>query len=384
MSASAQAGGPADRPGADQLLQRAGLLADLGRYEDAAAELAELIAAEPGHAPALTMLARVRLAAGQPAEAIAAADAAVAAAPRDLGALVTRGMVLADLGRLSDAASAAEQILQLGADSGYAQTSAAAILAEVRNGQQALDAAWRGVQLAPEDATPHLVLALVAARMGLFDLAERAYRESLRLDPQLDAVRDDVGIARLEQRRYARALEEFVARLEVHPLTADPAGTPSGPADPASGGDPAEGFPTGHAAGWQQARGGPPAGTRAASGWAGANFGLDALLRAGVGYALIAPLVAACVGTDARFWRGVALLLAVCGFVGLGLFRAQAPPQVGELVRAEPRLATAAAAVVAAPCLILLYALVGSPWPLVAAIAAGAVVLLAGIALQVR
>jgi tetratricopeptide (TPR) repeat protein len=371
--------GSTDRPGADQYLQRAELLADLGRYEDAAGELADLVTLEPGHVPALTTLARVRLAAGQPAEAMVAADAAVAADPTDLRALVARGMVLTDLDRISDAADTAEQILRVGPDDGYAQTSAAAILAEVRNGQRALDAAWRGVQLVPEDATAHLVLGLVAARMRLFDLAERAYREALRLDPQLAAARDDVGIARLEQRRYAEALEQFVAGLTLYdtgwnPLDApriradmarDPADAPRDPADMAR--EPAD-------AAW---------GSSGAAGGRAAGYGLPQVLHVGAGYALIAPLIAACIGTEVPVWRVAAILLACCGFVGLGVFVTRLPGPVGEflppLLRADRRLAVATAAVVAAPCLILLYALVGSPWPLAAAIAAGAVALLTNI-----
>jgi tetratricopeptide (TPR) repeat protein len=328
---------------ADQYIQRAELLADLGRYEDAAGELDPLVAAEPHNVRALTILARIRLAANQPAEAIVAADAAVTADPENLAALVARGMVLVELDRARDAADTAERILRLGPEDGYAQTSAAAILAEVRNGQRALDAAWRGVQLAPEDATAHLVLGLVSARMQLYDLAERGYREALRLDPELAAARDDVGIVRLEQRRYAEALEHLAEAAVMVP--------------PVRGPDRAVGY------------------------------GLRQVLHVGAGYALVAPIIAACVGAGADggtvLWRATAMLLALFGFIGLGVFLAQLPGRVSELLpvllRTDRRLAVATAAVVAAPCLILLYALVGSPWPLAAAIAAGAVALLSAL-----
>ncbi|HEY0700037.1 MAG TPA: tetratricopeptide repeat protein, partial [Micromonospora sp.] len=62
---------------AESYLQRAVLLADLGRYDEAAAELGFAIALEPEHLPALTMLARVRLAADQPEPALAAAESAL-------------------------------------------------------------------------------------------------------------------------------------------------------------------------------------------------------------------------------------------------------------------------------------------------------------------
>lgn len=303
----------------DQHIQRAELLADLGQYEDAAGELANL-----SDVRALVLLARIRLAAHQPAEAIVAADAAVAAAPDDVDALVVRGMVLADLDRVLEAADTAERILRLGPDNGYAQTSAAGILGEVRNGQRALDAAWRGVQLTPGEANAHLVLGLVAARMELYDLAERAYREALELDPQVAEARHDVGIVRLEQRRYAEALERLAAVAPVMMSNVERR-TSVGP---------------GH------------------------------LLHIGAGYALTAPIIVACAaGTGAS--RIIAGVLAVVGLVGLGLYRAR-----GHTIQRS----VTAGAVLAAPFLILLFALVGSPWLLAAAVAAGAVALLSTIA----
>lgn len=330
----------------DQYIQRAELLADLGRYEDAAGEVSQLVASEPDNAEALTLLARIHLAAGRPAEAIVAADAAVAAAPENLGALMIRGMVLADLERLSEAAETAEQILRLGPEEGHAQVSAAAILCDVRNGQRAMDAAWRGVQLLPENATAHLVLGMVAARMEMFDLAERAYREALQLDPQLASARHDIGIIRMDQRRYAEALEHL-----AEAATADPSNV---------------------------------------SGDGEVRAGLRRVLQVGAGYALIAPVVAACFGAGVNSagretftWRVVAVVLAIVGFVGIGLFLARLPRSVSTilptLLRTDRALAVTAGAVVAAPCFILLYAFVGSPWPLAAAVAAAAVALLANV-----
>jgi tetratricopeptide (TPR) repeat protein len=203
---------------ADSYVQRAELLADLGRYEEAAAELAH---ADQTDAAAQTLLARIWLAAGSPKRALAAADAAVAVAPTDVAALVARGMALADLGRIDEAARQAEQILRAGRGNGYACTSAAAILAEVRNGQVALDAAWEGVRLTPDQPRAHLVLGVVAARLGLDDVAGRAYQEALALDPQLSVAQAGLGVARGEQHRYATALSR-VSRSSPKP---DGAGT---------------------------------------------------------------------------------------------------------------------------------------------------------------
>jgi len=315
-------------------VQRAQLLAGLGRYDEAVAELDPAVALEPGNLEVLTTLARVQLAAQRPAEALAAADAALERAPDFLPALVLRGMALADLRRFGEAAMTAERVLALGPDDPYAQRSGAALLAESRNGQPALDAAWRGVQLAPEEPDAHLVLALVAARLHLFDLAERAYREALRLDPSIGEVRDEPGVVRLERRRYAVELEMIVE-------TAVPASAQF------------EGLRV-------------PAG------------GLRRFLLVAAGYFMVSAVMAAAAATvDTGASRVWAAVLVIVGGVVAWIMAARLP---GPLAKALPPLfqedrplTVAGGAVAAAGGLILLYALVGVVWPLVLAIVATAV-----------
>lgn len=322
-----------DQSAADGYLQRAQLLAELGRYDEAAGELGFAIATDPANAGALTMLARVHLAADRSAEALTAAEAAVAAAPGAVPPLVARGFALADLREFKAAAGTADEILALGPTDAYAQRSAAAILAGSRNGQQALNAAWRGVELAPEEPQSHLVLGLVSARLEVFDLAERAYREALRLDPELAVARHDMGVIRLEQRRYAEALEHLVEAAALDPAGTDSARTISD--------------------------------------------GLRRLVRYGAGWTLIATvLVAFLAPAGPGFSRVFAALAALGGALLVwrhstrvpGLLRTILPG----LLRADRTLALALYAVAAGPVLLLLYALVGTPWPLVAAIAAAA------------
>ncbi|MFC0030764.1 tetratricopeptide repeat protein [Micromonospora chaiyaphumensis] len=319
-----------DQSAADGYVQRAQLLAELGRYDEAAEELDAALSAHPGNPEALTMLARVHLAADRPAAALPAAEAAVAAAPGALSPLVARGLALIDLGRWKAAASTGDRILALGPADAYAQRSAAAILAGARNGQPALNAAWRGVELAPDTAQAHLVLGLVAARLELYDLAERAYREALRLDPEVAGAQHDVGVIRLEQRRYAQALEHLAGVAALEPDARD--------------------------AGRTVADGVHRLVLRGA-GWS---------LLAGVLVAVLAPVapgpsrllaVLAALGGAVLVWRSAARVPGLRDTVLPGLFRA------------DPSLALAVCAVAAAPALLVLYALVGGPWPLVTGIA---------------
>ncbi|MGN9775939.1 tetratricopeptide repeat protein [Micromonospora sp. H33] len=334
-----------DRSAADGYVQRAQLLAELGRYDEAAAELGYAVALEPANAAVLTALSRVHLAAGRPADARTAADGAVAAAPDWVPALVARAMALADLEEYAEAARTGDRILALGPDDAYAQRSAAAILAGSRNGQPALNAAWRGVELAPEEPEAHLVLGLVAANMQLYDLAERAYTEALRLDPQLAEARHDIGVLRLEQRRWSEALEHLAEAAAMSPGRIDSGRTIS--------------------------------------------VGLRQLVVFGAGWSMIAAVVLAClaVGSDGTS-RVAAVFAALGGALLVWRYAAKLPGLARTilpgLLRSDRTLALAVYAAAAAPVLILLYALVGTPWPLVLAIGVATVAELTVVARPVR
>jgi tetratricopeptide (TPR) repeat protein len=209
----------------EEYRQRALLFADLGRYADAADEIASGLAAAPTDAGLLVALARVHLAADQPAEALVAAERAATVAPVTINPLVVRAMALADNGRYADAALVAVEVLRRWPDDPYAQRTGAALLSESRNGQDALNAAWNGVRVAPAEAEAHLVLAVVAARLRLFDLAQRAYGEALDLDPEIGDAQRDTGIVRLERRRWAQALEDLADEASLD-SSAPPAASP--------------------------------------------------------------------------------------------------------------------------------------------------------------
>src|SRR6185295_6050541 len=169
----------------------------------------------PADGALLATLARIHLAADQPAEALVAAERAVAAAPREINPLVVRAMALTDNSRYSEAARVASEVLHRWPADPYALRTGAALLSEARNGQEALNAAWEAVRLTPADAEAHLVLAVVAARLRLFDLAQRAYGEALELDGRIGDAQRDVGIVRLERRRWARALEDLAGQAAL-------------------------------------------------------------------------------------------------------------------------------------------------------------------------
>jgi hypothetical protein len=363
----------------EEYRQRALLLADLGRYDEAAGEAAAGLAAAPEDAGLLATLARIHLAAEQPAEALVAAERAGTAAPATLTTLVVRAMALTDNRRYAEAAQIAGEIIHQWPADPYAQRTGAALLSESRNGQEALNAAWNGVRVAPAEAEAHLVLAVVAARLRLFDLAQRAYAEALDLDTSLGEAQRDVGIVRFERRRWALALEELadgavMPSPEVDrtyregpypspfPRAYQPPDRPDRSEPPAhsSGswaGQPAVSRPSGPVLD-------PSASSAAALTW-GVQVGANATL---VG-AVIAGAMTLTSDGISRMWGGLIGVLIVVGVV-VALNRRLDERLATALarVRANARpLAAATYLMLAAPMVLLFYALVGGVIPLVAA-----------------
>nr|WP_296068508.1 hypothetical protein [uncultured Actinoplanes sp.] len=366
----------------EEYRQRALLLADLGRYDEAAGEIAAGLTAAPNDPGLLATLARIHLAAEQPAEALVAADRAATAAPDTLPTLVVRAMALSDNRRYGDAAQVASDILRQWPGDAYAQRTGAALLSESRNGQEALNAAWNGVRVAPAEAEAHLVLAVVAARLRLFDLAQRAYAEALDLDLSIGEAQPDMGIVRFERRRWARALEDLADGTALpEPPAPDDGPYPSPfprsyqPPDRPDRSEPSEHT----SASWmEQPAVSRPSGpvlepseeSAAAVRWAvltGANATLVA--------AVVAGLMTLTSSGISRTWGGLVGVLIVIGVL-IALRRRLSEPLATALTRLRSHdrpLAGAAYLGFVAPLLLIVYAPVGGLFPLVAAMVLAAV-----------
>ncbi|MBU2663235.1 tetratricopeptide repeat protein [Actinoplanes bogorensis] len=369
----------------EEYRQRALLLADLGRYDEAAQEIASGLSTAPDDPNLLATLARIHLAAEQPGEALRAAQKATEAAPGTLTNLVVQAMALADSQKYGEAALVASEILRTWPGDAYAQRTGAALLSESRNGQEALNAAWNGVRVAPAEAEAHLVLAVVAARLRLFDLAQRAYAQALDLDPEIGDAQRDVGIVRFERRRWAQALESLADEAAL-PTAAEPV--------PDDGEPYPEPFPRPYPAPDRPDPEEPPAHTSAS--WTGqpaiskpvgpvldpSESSAEAVRRHvlyGINGTLVAGLVAGLMTLASpgisRMWGGLIGILIFVGVV-FALNRAVPEPLAAALgrLRAHDRpLAAAAYVGFVAPLLLFVYALVGGVIPLVAALVLAAV-----------
>lgn len=296
-------------------ISRAELLIELTRYDEAREELAAALLHHPHNVDALSLLAIVELEAGQPADSLTAADAALALDPADDRALRIRGYALAGLGRVDEAVTAAERLLDVDRLAWWRHMHYALIRSRARNGQEALDAAWQAIRLAPDRPEPHAALAAIAAKLGLDDLAERARRAAKRLGS------DEEGNWRVSEQlhlNFGRSESKVGAPLVNEP---EPAVTDR----------------------------------------------LATLVRYGAAFPIAAPLMIALLsGGAAATARILAAVFAIVGGLGLALSVRRLPQPVMPLLKSldgsDRWLEVALACVGAAPVVLLCYAVIASPF----------------------
>lgn len=161
--------------------------ANLGRYDDAARQLRDAIALDPGFLAAMANLVSVDIERGDLREARSVADRFLALAPDSARALYARGIVAL---RAGDSNTARDDFGKL-------------------------------LQANPSYAVAHYDLALAEERLGHLDSAERELRTALSLSPTYARAEFALGAVLLRQGRRSEARDAFVRTLRD--ATGDPA-----------------------------------------------------------------------------------------------------------------------------------------------------------------
>ena len=325
----------------DAATHLAELLFDLNRFDEAREELGGALRSDPAHVPSLTLLAILEMLVENHDEALTAATAALAAEPTYEPALFARGHALALSRNTDQALTAAEELQQRNPDSWWHQVHYALIVSQARNGQDALDAAWVAVKLAPEEARAHLTLAVVSAYLGLEELSQRAAAAAERLNPEAMALLEGEAGPNMLRGRPDRPASAGMMGME----------------------SPAE-----------EMRRAPMSQT------------VRRVLRQGAAVAILPPVVVAMVGAGSDYTSVVAVIAAIVAGIAMALMWRRLPEHDQEGVRVEARqdrvITLALGGAVVGPVLVALFGLVGNPLLLAVSIAAGMVTL--GISLLYR
>lgn len=200
-------------------MQRAALLIELGRPQEALSGMAEWLAGNPGSARVLAQAAVAHQLLGQPQEALRAARSAAVSAPGDLYVSLVLADALLVAGHVREADALARELVRAHPDEPGAHRIGARTAMRMGPGGQrrALRHARRVVELEPSDPFSHALLARVLTWQGRIVSSRRAARTARSLAPVNTSVRRAVGLADLEGFTPGAAAEGFTAVLVDRP-----------------------------------------------------------------------------------------------------------------------------------------------------------------------
>jgi tetratricopeptide (TPR) repeat protein len=190
---------------------------DLGRYEEASAVLARVVAAEPASSRAWCLFARAHLGADRYQAAADAANRAAAIDPGEEWPHRLASNALMHLGNHADALRAASESRRLAPS--YWQTHVCVAQAALAAGQPGLAAAAaseaRG--LAPNEPDVHFLSGKVALAGGELDDAREHQEHALALDPAHSGAMNELGRIRLRRHDTVGAIRHFIRAARTTP-----------------------------------------------------------------------------------------------------------------------------------------------------------------------
>jgi Flp pilus assembly protein TadD len=198
------------------LLQRAQALLQLRRFGEAETVLRRLVASSPEDAGALRLLAAALNDSGRPAEALPVIRRAVALAPDTAVMHAVLSTVERANGNLDAAAAAADRAVALAPHWSAGHVRRAWALAD-RDSVAAMESARRAVELAPGQADGHFVLGYAALQAGRPMEAERAFRETLAIDPGHSMALNNLAVVEVRRKNVRGALAGFRGAVGTDP-----------------------------------------------------------------------------------------------------------------------------------------------------------------------
>lgn len=197
-------------------LVRVATLVDLGRAGEARARLTALLAAEPGNASALRLLARCHNILGDHDEAVRVARTAVAADPASEHSQRILASALNAAGNHWAATAAAREAVRLAPNVWMCHWLLADCLRH-SDPRAALESVIQARTLAPYEADVHVLYGVVVKQLGRTEEARRAYLHALSINPNQATAHNNLAVLDRLERKWMRALAGFRTSLRHNP-----------------------------------------------------------------------------------------------------------------------------------------------------------------------
>lgn len=207
----------------DDVLRRAGILQDLGRYQEAERLLGQVLAEQPENVDALDTLTRGLSSSGRDEESLVWTRRLLSVYPDHVGGLVRMSIALRALGRAREGLPFARRAVELAPEAPSCLVSLAVTLNRLTNSAEALAVAGRAVAIDPEYAWGHQVIGMIYLDLDQYAEAERATLAALRVDPTNWQLVLQLGTAKAGLGRFDEQREQVqtALRLQATPDVVD-------------------------------------------------------------------------------------------------------------------------------------------------------------------
>jgi tetratricopeptide (TPR) repeat protein len=187
----------------DSAVERAAMLCDLSRWDEAATLLGSVLTSNPQNYRALCLLALARVNNNGPDQALSAALAAISLDPEAEWAYRLASVSMSRLGRHEDAVSMARRAVSLApyGPEGYRQL-ARALVGHGHDLEEARLVADRALTLDPHSVHSFVTVGTVADAAGRKAEAEAAFRQALTIDPNSSVAHNELARITLGARRF--------------------------------------------------------------------------------------------------------------------------------------------------------------------------------------
>jgi Flp pilus assembly protein TadD len=197
--------------------RRARMLLELGRADEALAEVRRVLATNPNDPESLEIEGLCHLRRRDLGQALYVLGRAIAAGPEVPHPHYLYGFALREAGRAHEAEGPLGEALKRSPDEPVYLRALAELMSELGRHGEALAHAQRAAELGPERAANFVTLGFVASATGDKAGARRAYERAVALDPSDSAAWNNLGCLDLEAGKPLLAKARFREALRLDP-----------------------------------------------------------------------------------------------------------------------------------------------------------------------
>jgi protein O-GlcNAc transferase len=192
-----------------------------GRLPEAEALYAEILRLRPDHFDALQMMALIKLAKGEPAEALQLISAAMRGRKPSPQILLNYGLILNALSRHQEAVESFDQAIKQKSKFAEAHNNRGAALAALGRDEEALASFRKAITLKPDYAEAHYNNGSSLRVLGRYDEALKSFDRALALRPNYAKAHNNRGNVLEAINRLAEALICYETALALDPNFAE-------------------------------------------------------------------------------------------------------------------------------------------------------------------